>query len=90
MTSRRRLRRLAVSLTVRRAPIALVLWLVGKALDRSATLAQCIASAAFLGAIGEAGDWRRRRWRSDRLTKRLKPTPARLQPPETETPTMRS
>ncbi|MDX3128394.1 hypothetical protein PV367_00895 [Streptomyces europaeiscabiei] len=89
MTSRRRLRRIAVSLTVRWALIALALRLVGQALDRSATLARCIAPAALLGVIGEAGDWLRRRWRADRLTKRLKPTPARLQAPETETPTMR-
>ncbi|WP_327341550.1 hypothetical protein [Streptomyces europaeiscabiei] len=90
MTSRRRLRRLAVALTVWWALIALVLRLVGQAFDQPATLVQCIASAAFLGAIGEADDWRRRRWRADRPTKRLKPTPARLQPPETATPTMRS
>ncbi|MFF6781483.1 hypothetical protein [Streptomyces sp. NPDC012510] len=88
MISRRRVWRLAVSLTVWWALIALVLWLVGKALDQPATLAQCIASAAFLVAIGETGDWLRRRWRAGRLTKRRKPTPARHQPPEAETPTM--
>ncbi|MDX3834994.1 hypothetical protein [Streptomyces europaeiscabiei] len=88
MTSRRRVRR-AVSLTVWWALIALVLRLVGQAFDQPATLVQCIASAAFLGAIGEAGDWLRRRWRADRLTKRRDPAPARHQPPEAETPTMR-
>ncbi|ULR52293.1 hypothetical protein [Streptomyces deccanensis] len=70
MTSRRRVWRLAVSLTVWWALIALVLWLVGKALDQPATLTQCIASAAFLAAVGETGDWLRRRRRADRLTKR--------------------
>ncbi|MFE9628999.1 hypothetical protein [Streptomyces sp. NPDC006527] len=54
-----------VSLTVWWALIALVLWLVGQALDQPAMLAQCIASAAFLVAIGETDDWLRRRWRAD-------------------------
>ncbi|GAQ64983.1 hypothetical protein [Streptomyces scabiei] len=87
MTSRRHVRRLAVSLTVWWALIALVLWLAGQALDQPATLAQCITSAAFLVAVGEAGDWLRRRW-ADRPTKRRKSAPALHQPPEAETPTM--
>jgi hypothetical protein len=50
--------------------IALVLWLVGRAFDRTASFAQCAASSALLVAIGEAGDWLRRRRRANRLTRR--------------------
>ncbi|MFG2957920.1 hypothetical protein ACGF5O_29925 [Streptomyces sp. NPDC048291] len=44
--------------------LALVLWLLGKALGQPASAVQCAASAAFLVALGEAGDGVRRRWRS--------------------------
>lgn len=88
MTGRRRVRRLVISLTVWWALIAFALWLVGKALDQPATLVQCAASSAFLVAIGEVGDWLRRRWRADRLTRLREPAPARRQPPDADSPTM--
>jgi hypothetical protein len=68
VTSKARLWRLAVSLTLWWMLIALVLWLVGKALDQPASFVQCTASSAFLVAIGEAGEWLRRRWRASRVT----------------------
>ncbi|MFD5786766.1 hypothetical protein ACFWH1_09030 [Streptomyces sp. NPDC127037] len=42
--------------------VALALWLLGMALGQPVRLAGCAASAALLVAIGEAGDWLRRRW----------------------------
>ncbi|MEU9032016.1 hypothetical protein AB0D46_31825 [Streptomyces sp. NPDC048383] len=39
-----------------------LLWLAGTALDGPAPLGGCAASAAVLVAVGEAGDWVRRRW----------------------------
>ncbi|WSQ12879.1 hypothetical protein OG604_36755 [Streptomyces sp. NBC_01231] len=50
---------LAFSVTVWWMLIALILWLLGRALDQPASLAQCTASSAFLVALGEAGDWLR-------------------------------
>lgn len=55
------------------AIITLTLWLLSKALDQPAQLAQCAASAALLVTIGEAGDWLRRRWRAHRHHKRTGP-----------------
>lgn len=61
MTDPRRRRRFALSVTAWWMLLALGLWLLGKALDQPASLAACAASAALLVAIGEAGDWLRRR-----------------------------
>ncbi|MEU9279705.1 hypothetical protein [Streptomyces sp. NPDC048341] len=44
----------------------LALWLLGMALGQQVSLAGCAASAALLVAIGETGDWLRRRWASRR------------------------
>ncbi|MBE1594195.1 MULTISPECIES: hypothetical protein [Streptomyces] len=57
MTGRRRLRRVALSLTLWWKMIAVVLWLVGTVLDRPAMLRQCAASSSFLVVVGEVGDW---------------------------------
>lgn len=70
MTGKPHLGRLAVSLAIWWMLIAFVLWIVGKAADQSASLVQCAASSAFLVAIGEAGDWLRRRWKAHRPTRR--------------------
>ncbi|MER6999185.1 hypothetical protein [Streptomyces sp. NPDC000410] len=61
MTDPRRLRRFALPVTAWWMLLALALWLLGKALDQPASLAACAASAALLVAVGEAGDWLRRR-----------------------------
>ncbi|MEU9284830.1 hypothetical protein AB0D57_08880 [Streptomyces sp. NPDC048275] len=45
--------------------LALILWLLGTALGESASVTRCTASAALLVAIGELGDWLRRRWWAD-------------------------
>ncbi|NEA64969.1 hypothetical protein [Streptomyces sp. SID12488] len=42
--------------------VTLALWLLGEGLGQSAGLAPCAASAGLLVAVGEAGDWLRRRW----------------------------
>ncbi|MFD4733095.1 hypothetical protein ACFWOY_21025 [Streptomyces sp. NPDC058423] len=44
------------------ASLTLVLWLLSWAAGRPASLARCAASALLLVAVGEAGDWLRRRW----------------------------
>ncbi|MEH0417366.1 hypothetical protein [Streptomyces sp. B21-083] len=64
MTGKPRPGRLVVSLGAWWMLIAFGLWLVGKAVDQSASFVRCAASAAFLVAIGEAGDWLRRRWKA--------------------------
>ncbi|MEV8312455.1 hypothetical protein AB0P36_35575 [Streptomyces flavidovirens] len=46
--------------------VTLALWLLGMALDQPVHLVGCAVSAALLVAIGEAGDWLRRRWVSRR------------------------
>ncbi|MFD5252529.1 hypothetical protein ACFWM5_06735 [Streptomyces bobili] len=63
MTDPTRLRRLVCSLSVWWLILAMGLWLLGRATDQSASPWACAASAAFLLAVGEAGDWLRRRWR---------------------------
>jgi hypothetical protein len=80
VTGRPRLSRLAFSLTVRWLLLSLVFWLLGRALDQPAALAQCPASAAFLVGLGEAGDLLRRRWRTGRSTSRLELPPSRPRP----------
>ncbi|MFG3590482.1 hypothetical protein [Streptomyces sp. NPDC047990] len=64
MTGTQRVRRVVVSIAVWWLLLALVLWLLGKMLDQPASAAQCAASSAFLVALGEAGDWARRRRRT--------------------------
>ncbi|MDX3238579.1 hypothetical protein PV392_23395 [Streptomyces sp. ME03-5709C] len=59
-------RRLAWSLVAWWSLLALVLWLLGRAFDHPASLLQCTASAAVLAAVGELGDWLRRRRRTNR------------------------
>ncbi|WP_327698961.1 hypothetical protein [Streptomyces sp. NBC_00459] len=78
--------RLAFSLAVWWMLLALVLWFLGRALDQSASLAQCAASAAFFVVLGEAGDWLRRRW-ADRIGSRHQRAPARPRPPDEKAPT---
>ncbi|MGW5233579.1 hypothetical protein ACWEQU_15075 [Streptomyces nodosus] len=48
--------------------LALALWLLSQGLNRPPSLVACIASGALLAAVGETGDWlrRRRRTRRDR------------------------
>ncbi|WOX13623.1 hypothetical protein [Streptomyces sp. N50] len=87
MTGGPRLWRLTWSLACWWLLIALVLWLLGKALDQPASIAQCTASSAFLVAVGEAGDWLRRRWTAKQAAKRHLTAPTRHRPPDTETPT---
>ncbi|GAA0314810.1 hypothetical protein GCM10009540_37880 [Streptomyces turgidiscabies] len=40
-------------------------WLVGRAMDQSASFAHRAESSAFLLPIGEAGDWLRRGWKAN-------------------------
>ncbi|GAA1549451.1 hypothetical protein GCM10009730_67980 [Streptomyces albidochromogenes] len=53
--------RLIWSLAVWWLLIAMTLWVVGKIADQPASLPACAVSAALLVAVGEAGDWLRRR-----------------------------
>lgn len=46
--------------------VTLVLWLLGMALGQPAGIFPCAASAGLLVAIGETGDWVRRRWNARR------------------------
>ncbi|MEH0419960.1 hypothetical protein [Streptomyces sp. B21-083] len=55
--------------------VTLLLWLLGMALGQPVRLAGCAASAAVLVAIGETGDWLRRRWASHRGGGRRGPGP---------------
>ncbi|GAA1264202.1 hypothetical protein GCM10009646_60090 [Streptomyces aureus] len=72
---RARLWRQTMSLTTWWIVITITLWSLGKGIGQSAELAPCAASAAFLVAMGEAGDWVRRRWRTRRqATDRGAPT----------------
>lgn len=79
--------RLAFSLTVWWMLTALVLWLLGRALDQPASLAQCTASSAFFVVLGEAGDWLRRRRRASRITSRRRSVSSR---PDEKAPTTHS
>ncbi|MDQ0605016.1 hypothetical protein QF037_009361 [Streptomyces canus] len=90
MTGRQRLSRLAFSLTVWWMLIVLIFWLLGRALEQPASIAQCAASSAFLVVLGEAGDWLRRRWRAGRITRRHQSAPSRPQPPGEKAPTKHS
>lgn len=45
------------------ALVTAALWLSGKATDQPPSITGCATSAAFLIAIGEAGDWARRKRR---------------------------
>ncbi|MFD7900338.1 hypothetical protein [Streptomyces sp. NPDC059743] len=67
MTDKTRWLPLARSLLMWWVVVTLILWLLGKALGQSAGLAACAASAVLLVAIGETGDWLRRRWTAYRL-----------------------
>ncbi|GGW84412.1 hypothetical protein [Streptomyces bobili] len=66
-----RLRRLIRSLTAWWLLLTTGLWLLGRATDQSASPTACAASAAFLLAVGEAGDWLRRRWHHFRTTRKM-------------------
>ncbi|MER5596273.1 hypothetical protein [Streptomyces sp. NPDC002265] len=66
MTDTRRRWRFVWSVTAWWVLLALALWLLGKALDRSTSLAACAASAALLVAVGEAGEGLRRCLRARR------------------------
>lgn len=58
-----RARREALSLTAWWAMLTLALWLLGHVTGHPAGLAPSAAAAALFTAIGEAGDWARRRWK---------------------------
>ncbi|MFF7535297.1 hypothetical protein ACFZB2_40525 [Streptomyces bobili] len=72
MTNPTRLRRLIWSLTAWWLLLTMGLWLLGRATDQSASPVACAASAAFLLAVGEAGDWLRRRWHRYRTARRCR------------------
>ncbi|MFE0704803.1 hypothetical protein [Streptomyces sp. NPDC058872] len=61
-----RARREAVSLTAWWAVLTLALWLLGHATGHPAGLTASAASAAVMVAIGETGDWARRRRKARR------------------------
>lgn len=48
------------------AALTLILWLLSHATGQSTSLPRCAASAALLVAVGESGDWLRRRWHERR------------------------
>ncbi|WP_254705449.1 hypothetical protein [Streptomyces vilmorinianum] len=58
--------RQAVSLIAWWAALTLILWLLGHTTGHPAGLAPSAASAALLVAVGETGDWVRRRWTARR------------------------
>ncbi|MDJ0382157.1 hypothetical protein [Streptomyces sp. G-G2] len=62
MTSKTLSRFPAWSILARWATLTGILWLASTALGHRTPLAACAASAALLVAVGEAGDWLRRRW----------------------------
>ncbi|WP_340377605.1 hypothetical protein U5640_22710 [Streptomyces sp. SS7] len=68
--------RFAWSVAVWWVLLALVLWLLGQALDQPASFAACAASAAMLVTLGEAGDWLRRRRSTRRSARRRRSNPA--------------
>ncbi|WP_149830421.1 hypothetical protein [Streptomyces tailanensis] len=70
MTDTGRPRRFALSVAAWWMLLALVLWLLGRALDQPASFAACAASAALLVAVGEIGDGLRRRRRNSRPARR--------------------
>nr|WSZ18863.1 hypothetical protein OH837_38785 [Streptomyces canus] len=70
MTRYQHLWHVALSLTVWRMLIALVLRLVGKAVGRPLSFAQRAVSSAILTMLGEACELVRRRWRAARLARR--------------------
>ncbi|MDX3096139.1 hypothetical protein PV417_16530 [Streptomyces sp. ME19-03-3] len=55
-----------LSLIVWWSLLALVLWLVGQAVDQPVSAVRCAASAALFAVIGEIGDRLRRRLRAGR------------------------
>ncbi|MEW2585606.1 hypothetical protein [Streptomyces virginiae] len=63
MTPRRPAPRLLPSLIAWWALVTALLWLTGKAAYQPASITGCAASAAFLVALGEAGDRTRLWWK---------------------------
>ncbi|WP_026248347.1 hypothetical protein [Streptomyces sp. LaPpAH-108] len=63
--------RLVLSVVVWWSAAGVALWLVGLALGWPVSLAGCVLSGLFLGAIGEAGDRLRRVWKSRRRAARM-------------------
>ncbi|MEU2262093.1 hypothetical protein ABZ557_17880 [Streptomyces sp. NPDC019645] len=59
------------------AALTLVLWLLSWASGRPESLVRCAASAVLLVAIGEAGNWLRRRWNAHRRRRRTGLPPGR-------------
>ncbi|MCP9946590.1 hypothetical protein LUX12_20275 [Streptomyces somaliensis] len=53
--------------------LALALWLLGRTTGQSTDLLRCAASAALLVAVGELGDWLRRRRRARRISTEVQP-----------------
>ncbi|GAA3378911.1 hypothetical protein GCM10020367_60340 [Streptomyces sannanensis] len=75
MTYKPRRLRVAASIIIWWSGVTLVLWLLlGQVGNEPAGLAQCAASAAYMVAVGEAGDWVRRRWRERRGRNRPGPS----------------
>ncbi|MFD8910715.1 hypothetical protein [Streptomyces sp. NPDC059575] len=60
--------RLALSLLVWWLAAGVALWLLGLAFGRPAPFLGCALSGLFLGAVGELGDWVRRRVRRGRAS----------------------
>ncbi|MEU4153602.1 hypothetical protein [Streptomyces sp. NPDC026659] len=58
--------RLVLSLLLWWLAAGLALWLLGLAFGRPASFLGCALSGLFLGAVGEFGDWMRRRVRRSR------------------------
>ncbi|NUO47087.1 MAG: hypothetical protein HOV82_34250 [Streptomyces sp.] len=71
-----RWRRAIASVVLWWAGLTLLLWLGGRAAGQPTVLARCAASAVLLVAVGEAGDWLRRRWRAYRRSRSTRLPPA--------------
>lgn len=66
MTRPPRWRREIRSVSLWWAALTLILWLLSHTTGQPTTLPRCAASAALLVAVGESGDWLRRRWNKRR------------------------
>ncbi|MBT2529769.1 hypothetical protein J7E91_31420 [Streptomyces sp. ISL-99] len=56
--------------------LLLLLWLRSRAAGQPTDLARCAASEVLLVAVGEAGDWLRRRWLAHRRSRSTRLPPA--------------
>ncbi|MEU8986915.1 hypothetical protein AB0C98_10745 [Streptomyces sp. NPDC048558] len=71
-----RWRRAIVSVVLWWGGLSLSLWLLSRAAGQPTVPARCAASAVLLVAVGEAGDWLRRRWRAYRRSRSTRLPPA--------------